>query len=409
MEKMNCPPDFRCPISMEIMKDPVTIVTGVSYERKNIEKWFFVYNKKTCPTTMQCVESFDMTPNHTLKRLILAWKETLVATSSTSSSMPQPLIKHDEMVTLFTALESSPFKVSSMKKIRAIVELGDETKSDFIRSGGVEAVVGMLINQFDNSDFVSFQVCEEALGILHLLPLSKQDENSFQLISQPDPMRSIAIILQRGSAEARFYAITIFRKIAKTGFNWNPLIEDQGIDLFKSLLELVYDGICNKASSYALEILFEILSSSKKSRLKAIEAGAICILIELLPDSNRSKSEKMLLLIKLLCESPEGRMAMVDHSLGIPVISKTLLQVSNLATKLGVKILWQVCNFHPTERVLEEMLMHGAVKKMVTLLHLEGRLSSTKKKVLEMLKMHCNSWKRHQCFPCDLKDYLGVK
>lgn len=269
------------------------------------------------------------------------------------------------MVSLFTALESSPFKVSSMKKIRAIVELGDETKSDFIRSGGVEAVVGMLINQFDNSDFVSFQACEEALGILHLLPLSKQDEKSFQLISKPDPMRSIAIILQRGSAEARFYAITIFRKIAKTGFNWNPLLEDQGIDLFKSLLELVYDGICNKASSYALEILFEILSSSKKSRLKAIEAGAICILIELLPDSNRSKSEKMLLLIKLLCESPEGRMAIVDHSLGIPVISKTLLQVSNLATKLGVKILWQVCNFHPTERVLEEMLMYGADRKSV--------------------------------------------
>ncbi|GMI84937.1 plant U-box 23 [Hibiscus trionum] len=406
MEKTDCPPDFRCPISREIMKDPVTIITGVSYERKNIEKWFNAYNKKTCPATMQPLHNFDLTPNHTLKRLILAWRQTLVPAPSLSPPV-QPSTKHDEMVSLLSTLDSSPFKVTSLKKIRAIVQSGDDTMSDFVRSGGVEAVVRMLVNQtiVDNCDLVSFQSCEEALGLLHLLPLSKEDE-AFRLLSKSDPMKSISTVLQRGSAEARFHAIIIFRKIAKAGFDWNPLVEDRGMDLFKSLLELVYDELCSKASSYALEVLFEILASSKKSRLKAIEAGAVCVLIELLPDSNRSKCEKMLLLLKLLCECPEGRMALVDHGLGIAVVSKTLMQVSNAATKLGVKTLYLVSSFQPMERVLDEMLMYGAVKKLVTLLHLEGR-SSTKKKVLEMLKLHGNVWRRHQCFPCDFKDYLG--
>ncbi|GMJ11854.1 plant U-box 23 [Hibiscus trionum] len=409
MDKTDCPPDFRCPISREIMKDPVTIVTGVSYERNNIHKWFNVYNKRTCPATMQPLHSFDMTPNHTLRRLILAWRETLVAAPSSSSSLSpaHSSIKHDEMVSLFSTLDSSPFKVSSLRKIRAIVETSDDTRSDFIRSGGVEAVVRMLVSQtiVDNCDLVSFQACEEALGLLHVLPLLKEDK-AFRLLSKPEPMKSIAIVLQRGSADARLHAIIIFRKIAKAGFDWNPLLEDQGMDLFKSLLELVYDEICSKASSYALEVLFEILASSKKSRLKAIEAGAVCVLIELLPDSNRSKCEKMLVVMKLLCECPEGRTVLVDHGLGIAVVSKKLLQVSVAATKLGVKILYLVSNFQPTERVLEELLVYGAVKKLVTLLHLEGQ-SSTKKKVLDMLKLHGNSWRRHQCFPCDLKDYLG--
>ncbi|XVE90839.1 hypothetical protein DITRI_Ditri20bG0108300 [Diplodiscus trichospermus] len=405
MENEDYPSHFRCPISMEVMKDPVTILTGVSYERKNIKKWFHAYNKKTCPATMQRLQSLDMTPNHTLKRLILAWQDR-VATPSSSPS--QPSTKHDEMVSLLSTLDSSPFKVTSLKKIRSIVELGDDTRSDFIRSGGVEAVVQILVNQIvvDNSDFVSFQACEEALALLHLLPLSEEDE-AFQLLLKLEPMKSIAIVLQRGSAEARLYAITVFRQIAKTDFDWNILLQDQGMDLFKSLLELVYDEIGSKASSCALELLIEILAPSKKNRLKAIEAGAVCVLIELLPESNRSKCEKMLLLIKLLCECAEGRMALAEHGLGIPAVSKKLLHVSISATKLGVKILWLTSTFHPTEMVLEEMLMCGAVKKLVALINLEGQ-SSTKEKVLNIFKLHGNSWRPHPCFPCDLKDYLGL-
>jgi len=71
-----------------------------------------------------------------------------------------------------------------------------------------------------------------------------------------------------------------------------------------------------------------------------------------------------------------------------------------------VKILWLICNFHPTERVLEEMLVFGAVKKLVALLHFGGR-SSVKDKVVYMFKLHGKSWRRYPCFPCELKDYLG--
>jgi hypothetical protein len=169
---------------------------------------------------------------------------------------------------------------------------------------------------------------------------------------------------------------------------------------------MVSDEICTKASSCALEVLIEILGSSKKCRLRAIEAGAVCVLVELLPDSNRPKCEKVLLLIKLLCECAEGRLALVEHGMGIAAISKRILHVSIAATKMVVKILWMICSFHPTERVLEEMLVYGSVKKLLVLLHIDGR-SSTKDKVIKMIKLHGNSWKRYPCFPCELKEYMA--
>ncbi|CAM8957107.1 unnamed protein product [Rhodiola kirilowii] len=33
------PSHFRCPISLDLMKDPVTLSTGISYDRESIETW----------------------------------------------------------------------------------------------------------------------------------------------------------------------------------------------------------------------------------------------------------------------------------------------------------------------------------------------------------------------------------
>lgn len=395
---------------MELMEEPVTIATGVTYERKNIEKWLFTYMKTTCPATMQSIQNFDITPNHTLKRLILSWQNGCSPSSPPPSPPPSsPSSKHGELVSLLAAVESTPFKVSSMKKLKSIIEMGDETKQDFKKSGGVEVLVKIVVQILDeNADFVAFTDCEEALGVLHHLELSQEDELLMQnCFSRPETMKALAIMVQRGSAEARFYTISMFQKLAMAKFDWNFVIQDQGMDFFKSMLELVSDGICTKASSTALQVLIEIFNSSKKSRLKAIEAGAICVLIEILPDSNRSKCEKTMELIKLLCDCAEGRLAFIEHGLGIGAVSKKLLHVSSCATKIGVKILWAICKYHPTERVLEEILAFGAVKKLVALLHIDGR-SSTKDKVVMILKMHGSSWMRYPCFPTELGDYLGL-
>ncbi|KAJ0779218.1 putative U box domain, armadillo-like helical, Zinc finger, RING/FYVE/PHD-type [Helianthus annuus] len=404
--EMEFPQDFRCPISMELMKEPVIISTGVTYERKNIEKWFFSYNKKTCPATMQNIVNFCVTPNYTLKRLILVWQNSH-SPSSSSSSSPSESFKRDEIASLLNTLASSPFKVKSLKKLKEIIKIGDERKLDFKILGGLDVLFKLVVQiLLDCSDFAVFQACEEALGVLqHFVVSGNDDGKVIELLSQPECMKSMVIILQRGSKEARVYVISILKKLANSSFNWKVIVDDQGIGMFKSMLELASDEISTKVSSSAFDLFIKILDSSKKSRSKAIEAGAMCTLIELLPDANKSKCEKILQIIKLLCECVDGRVAFTEHRLATGAVSTKMFDVSDMASKICVKIFSLICSFHPTEKVLEEMMVYGVVKKLVVLLHTSGQ-SSTKNKVVDMFKKHGNLWSRYPCFPDELKGYL---
>ncbi|TVU49642.1 hypothetical protein EJB05_00963, partial [Eragrostis curvula] len=68
------PDEFRCPISLELMKDPVIVVTGQTYERVCIEKWV-ASGHRVCPTTQQTMANTTLTPNYVLRSLIAQWCE----------------------------------------------------------------------------------------------------------------------------------------------------------------------------------------------------------------------------------------------------------------------------------------------------------------------------------------------
>eukprot|EP00475_Leptophrys_vorax_P043474 TRINITY_DN8384_c0_g2_i1.p2 TRINITY_DN8384_c0_g2~~TRINITY_DN8384_c0_g2_i1.p2 ORF type:complete len:205 (-),score=52.53 TRINITY_DN8384_c0_g2_i1:47-661(-) len=63
------PPDMYCPITMEVMQDPVVADDGHSYERLAMELWL-VTNHNTSPLTNQPLRNLQLIPNHTLKKCI---------------------------------------------------------------------------------------------------------------------------------------------------------------------------------------------------------------------------------------------------------------------------------------------------------------------------------------------------
>ena len=65
--------DFICPITQEIMDDPVIAVDGHTYDRIAIEEWFT--HKRASPKTNSQLDSSALLPNHLIKRQITEWKE----------------------------------------------------------------------------------------------------------------------------------------------------------------------------------------------------------------------------------------------------------------------------------------------------------------------------------------------
>ncbi|KAL0332816.1 UNVERIFIED_CONTAM: U-box domain-containing protein 21 [Sesamum calycinum] len=70
--ELTIPTHFRCPISLDLMKDPVTLSTGITYDRESIEKWIDAGNI-TCPVTNQVLRNFDQIPNHSIRKMIQDW------------------------------------------------------------------------------------------------------------------------------------------------------------------------------------------------------------------------------------------------------------------------------------------------------------------------------------------------
>ncbi|XP_010682824.2 U-box domain-containing protein 45 [Beta vulgaris subsp. vulgaris] len=68
------PEELRCPISLQLMYDPVIIASGQTYERICIEKWFND-GHNTCPKTQQQLSHRCLTPNYCVKGLIASWCE----------------------------------------------------------------------------------------------------------------------------------------------------------------------------------------------------------------------------------------------------------------------------------------------------------------------------------------------
>ena len=71
---MSTPYEYYCPITGEIINDPVVDNQGISYERSAIETW--LQDHSTSPVTMQPLITTDLRPNIALKNLIIEYIST---------------------------------------------------------------------------------------------------------------------------------------------------------------------------------------------------------------------------------------------------------------------------------------------------------------------------------------------
>ena len=72
VEEEEPPDDFVCPITTEVMSDPVMAADGHAYERTAIERW--LATKSTSPLTGGELEHIILVPSHMLRRMIRDWE-----------------------------------------------------------------------------------------------------------------------------------------------------------------------------------------------------------------------------------------------------------------------------------------------------------------------------------------------
>ncbi|GJP48983.1 hypothetical protein CLOM_g8252 [Closterium sp. NIES-68] len=65
---------FFCPLTKEVMQDPVLAADGHTYERAAIAKWLAEGNS-TSPMTQELLPNTDVMPNHAIRAMITEWRD----------------------------------------------------------------------------------------------------------------------------------------------------------------------------------------------------------------------------------------------------------------------------------------------------------------------------------------------
>nr|XP_009406325.2 PREDICTED: E3 ubiquitin-protein ligase PUB23-like [Musa acuminata subsp. malaccensis]XP_018681162.1 PREDICTED: E3 ubiquitin-protein ligase PUB23-like [Musa acuminata subsp. malaccensis] len=397
----NVPPFFLCPISLQVMEDPVTISTGVSYDRASIDRWLTVYEHHTCPVTNQHLTDLTLTPNATLLRLIQSWAACSTGCVAPAVAATKPGFDVSEILgDLGDPAARADGKAKALNTIRSLV-LDDDGNAAHMEKAGVTSLVASLIARCEPSEALRNLVdpvvlIDEATSVLHLLKPSPETLREVSERRNGELIANLASLLQRGSHQARVHAALLLRSIYEVvGDNLKARIP---VDLIEGVVEILKDQNADRATTMALlAIMIEVLPHGK-NRLKAVQAGAVAVTVELLVEESvdRRKCEAMLYLLELMCGRAEGRAELVGHPAGVAAVVAKLLSLSSGVTARAVMVLELVCRY--CGGVMEEMLQVGGVAKLFMLVQVEGNRRS-REMAKGILGNHIKAWSKSPCFP----------
>ncbi|XP_047323753.1 U-box domain-containing protein 21-like [Impatiens glandulifera] len=394
------PTHFLCPISLDLMKDPVTLSTGITYDRESIEKWVDSGNK-TCPVTNQTLTNFDQIPNHAIRKMIQLWCVENKSQGIERIPTPRiPITKSDvsdicSNISISTARKDHSKCIELVNKVKRWMRESEKNRKCLIEGG----VGDVLSTAFEFFTTVCINENDEVLSVIlsalpSLFPISEEAQTKLvsvpsircmaRYVKKEDP-NSVLLLKELTVCKER-NAITITHELLS--------IEE----MEESLMKIVKLQLTPRATKAALTLIYQIITiySSSSNSTRFANADFVSILIDLIVDSERSLCEMAMAVMDAICLFEVGRKRVKEHAMTMPVMVKKLLRVSGMATELSVSVIWRLCKNDEAGCCVEAIKL-GCFQKLLVVLQV-GCGGKTKEKVSELLKMMNQYRGKLECF-----------
>ncbi|KAB2080932.1 hypothetical protein ERO13_A05G096300v2 [Gossypium hirsutum] len=307
------PDDFRCPISLELMKDPVIVSTGQTYERSCIEKWL-EQGHGTCPKTQQTLSSPALTPNYVLRSLIAQWCEAngIEPPKRPGSSRPNKVTsacspaERTKIEILLCKLASSSPEDQRMAagEIRLLAKRNADNRVAIAEAGAIPLLVTLLSTPDSRT---------QEHAVTALLNLSICEENKGSIISF-GAVPGIVQVLKKGSMEARENAAAALFSLSVVDENKVTIGASGAIP---PLVTLLSEGT-QRGKKDAATALFN-LCIYQGNKGKAVRAGVVPTLMRLLTEPGGGMVDEALAILAILSSHPEGKSA-IGAAEAVPVL-----------------------------------------------------------------------------------------
>ncbi|KAK7400780.1 hypothetical protein VNO78_12087 [Psophocarpus tetragonolobus] len=381
---VHIPYHFRCPISLELMRDPVTVCTGQTYDRASIESWVGTGNT-TCPVTRAALTDFTLIPNHTLRRLIQEW---CVANRAFGvERIPTPKQPADPALVRSllnqTSSHSAPthVRLSSIRRLRQLARDSDKNRS-LIASHNIRQILLPIV--FNSPGELS----HDSLALLVLFPLGESECAS--VASDSEKVKYLSSLLTHNSFDVRVNSAALIEIVVAGTHSPELRAEVSNVDeIYNGVVDLLRNPISHpRALKIGIKALFA-LCLVKQTRHKAVAAAAPEALIDRLADFEKCDAERALATVELLCRIPAGCAAFAGHALTVPMLVKIILKISDRATEYAAGALLSLCS--ESERCQREAVAAGVLTQLLLLVQSDCT-ERAKRKAQMLLKLLRDSW-----------------
>ncbi|KAK3040731.1 hypothetical protein RJ639_029253 [Escallonia herrerae] len=309
------PDDFLCPISLELMRDPVIVSTGQTYERSYIQRWIDCGNT-TCPKTQQKLQHFTLTSNYVLRSLITQWctdHNIEQPTALTNGRMKKSDGSFREVRGDIVAIKALVQKLSSrsieecraaVTELRSLSKRSTDNRILIAEAGGIPVLVNLLTSK----DSVT-----QENAVTSILNLSIYEHNK-GLIMLAGAVSSIVQVLRAGSMETRENAAATLFSLSLADEN-KIIIGASGAII--ALVELLEKGSTRGKKDAATALFNLCIYQGNKGR--AVRAGIVTALLKMLTDSSSCMVDEALTILSVLAGHHEAKVAIVKAST-IPVL-----------------------------------------------------------------------------------------
>lgn len=374
--EITIPSQFQCPISYELMKDPVIIASGITYDRENIEKWF-ESGYQTCPVTNTVLTSLEQIPNHMIRRMIQGWCGSSLGGGIERIPTPRvPVTSHQvsEICGKLSVATRRGEYAACSEMVGKLKILGKESERNrkCVRENGAGLVLCVCFDAFSENANAKL-LLEEIVSVLTwMFPIGSEGQSK---LTSTSSFSRLVELLRNGDQNAAF----LIKELLELNVaHVHALTMINGVEeaFLKSINR---DTICVNS----LISINHMILTNQETVSRFLELDLVNITVEMLVDSENSVCEKALMVLNAICETNEGREEVRRNKLVIPILVKKILKISE--KKDLVSVMWKICKSGDGSEV-EEALRLGAFKKLVMMLQV-GCGEGTKEKVTELLKM----------------------
>ncbi|XP_059666047.1 U-box domain-containing protein 14 [Cornus florida] len=330
------PDDFRCPISLELMNDPVIVSTGQTYERSCIQKWLDA-GHKTCPKTQQTLLHTALTPNYVLKSLIALWCESNGVelpkkqgncrnkkSGGGGSDCDRAAI---DALLQKLANGNSEQQRASAGELRLLAKRNADNRVCIAEAGAIPLLVELLSSTDSRT---------QEHAVTALLNLSINDANKGTIVNA-GAIPDIVDVLKNGSMEGRENA-------AATLFSLSVVDENKVAIGAAGAIPALIDLLCQgtpRGKKDAATAIFN-LSIYQGNKVRAVRAGIVAPLMRLLKDAGGGMVDEALAILAILASHQEGKIA-IGEAEPIPVLIEVIRTGSPRNRENAAAVLWSLC------------------------------------------------------------------